>query len=105
MTNPVDPIAAGFIDREIAGMYAVIDFDFKNWISSIKPDDSKEDKIKLWYAELKKAVLTQGEELFENSTARDLTGIEKENGIENIATKYWQFVRRVNKKLGKGGTQ
>lgn len=104
VTNPMDPIAVGFIDRELARMYAVIDFDFKNWLSSIKPDDSKEEKIKLWYAKLKKAVLAQGEELFENSTARDLTGIEKETGIENIATKYWQFVGRVNKKLGEGGT-
>ena len=84
-------------------MYAVIDTAFKDWLASIKPEDSKENVIKAWYSILRKMVLTQGEELYRNSTVRDLKGIEKETGIENIATKYQQFVYRINRKLGKGG--
>jgi CRISPR system Cascade subunit CasA len=103
-TNPVDPIARGFIDDETAKVYAEIDFIFKDWLASLTPKDSKEDKIKLWNAQLRKIILKHGEELFENSTERDLTGIETDTGIENIATKYWQFIYRINKKLGKGVT-
>lgn len=100
--NPMDPFAAGFISEETKIMYSIIDPVFKEWLSAIKPDDSKETKIKEWYSQLKKLVLSRGEELFENSTARDLTGIEKETRIENIATKYWQFVYRVNKCIKQG---
>ena len=103
LSNPVNPIAAGFISEETERMYATVDVYFKDWLSSIKPDDSKEEKINLWNATLRKLVLNRGGELFNNSSTRDLTGIEKENGIENIATKYWQFVNRIHKKLGSGG--
>lgn len=99
ISNPMDSYAAGFIAEETGRMYSIIDPAFKEWLSLIEPDDSKEEKIKDWYSQLRKMVLKQGEELFENSTARDLTGIVTETGIENIATKYWQFVYRVNKKL------
>lgn len=102
ISKPMDPAAAGFISEETSNMYATIDNYFKEWLSSIKPDDSKEEKIKSWNRKLKKLVLERGEELFENSTDRDLTGVEKENGIENIATKYWQFVILVNRKLEGG---
>lgn len=103
VTNPMDSYAAGFIMEETAKLYAVIDTAFKDWLASIKPEDSKENVIKAWYSILRKMVLTQGEELYRNSTVRDLKGIEKETGIENIATKYQQFVYRINRKLGKGG--
>lgn len=103
VTSPMDPNAAGFIEREIAEMYALIDSSFKEWICSIEPGDSKEEKIKSWNTQLRRQVLNRGEELYESSMMRDLTGIEKDNKIVNIATKYWQFVYRVNNKLGKGG--
>lgn len=103
VTNPMDPNAAGFIDRETAALYSIIDSSFKEWICSIKPDDVKEEKIKSWYNQLRKQVLNKGEEFYDSSSMRDLTGIEKDNRIDNIATKYWQFIYHVNKKLGKGG--
>lgn len=105
LTEPVDPIAIGFISKETAEMYAVIDPEFREWISSIKPEDSKEDRIKEWYELLRELVLRQGEKLFNNSTSRDLKGIETDSGFENIATKYWQFFRNINFKLNKGGKQ
>ena len=46
-------------------------------------------------------VIRRGEELFDNSTSRDLTGIEKDGKLVNIATRYWQFVGSINKKLNK----
>ena len=82
-------------------MYSIIDPYFKEWLSLIRPDDPKEARVMEWYSRLRKLVLDRGEELFENSTARDLKGIETEKGTENIATKYWQFVNRVNKRLKK----
>ena len=92
-----------FITDEIKKMYSIIDPEFKEWISLIEPGDSKEAKVLEWYTRLRKMTLTRGEELFEKSNARDLKGIEKETGVENIVTKYWKFVNMVNKKLGKGG--
>lgn len=102
--DPKNPSAIGFIDKETAEMYAIIDPAFKDWLCAIKPTDSKEARIFEWKEHLKSLVLRRGESLFENSTERDLVGIERDSHIENIATKYWQFVNRVNKKLGKGGT-
>ena len=126
LKDPIDPYAAGFIKEETEIMYATIDPYFKEWLSQINPDDSKEARITEWYSQLRKLVLDRGGELFENSTSRDLTGIETrkmvldrggkvsenstsrdltgigtETKIENIATKYWQFVNSVNKKLKK----
>ena len=97
--NLKDPNATGFIVREIRILYSIIDPAFKDWLSHIEPGDSKEDRIKEWYSQLRRLVLDRGEELFENSTARDLTGIEKGTSIENIVTKYWTFINTVNNKF------
>ena len=93
--------ADSFISAETEKMYSIIDSAFKKWLVSINPADSKEEKIKEWYAKLRTMVLRRGEELFDNSTARDLTGIEKDGKLVNIATRYWQFVGSINKKLNK----
>ena len=98
----MDSYASGFITGETAKLYAVIDTAFKDWLASITPEDSKENVIKAWYSILRKMVLAQGKELYRNSTVRDLKGIAKETGIENIATKYQQFVYRINRRLGGG---
>lgn len=90
-----------FIEEETSRLYAAIDSDFKKWLSEIGPTDSKEEKIKSWYKHLRKIVLDRGNDLFENSTERDLKGVETEKGVENIATKYWQFANRVNDMLAK----
>jgi CRISPR system Cascade subunit CasA len=92
-----------FIAKRTAEMYAAVDDPFKSWLSSITADDSKEEKILAWNNHFRKMVLTQGNNIFENSTVRDLTGIETKSGTENIATLYWRFVYRVNNKLGFGG--
>ena len=99
LSNPMDPIAKGFIDGETEKMYSIIDPAFKEWLSLIGPDDSKEEKIKEWYSKLRKMVLDRGEELYENSTVRDLMGINKDMKVENIATIYWQFINSVNKRI------
>ncbi|MBP3748715.1 MAG: type I-E CRISPR-associated protein Cse1/CasA [Ruminobacter sp.] len=93
--------ADSFTSAETEKMYSIIDSAFKKWLVSINPADSKEEKIKEWYAKLRTMVLRRGEELFDNSTARDLTGIEKDGKLVNIATRYWQFVGSINKKLNK----
>ena len=100
--KPIDPLAQGFITRESETMYAMIDRAFKEWLLSLTPGDSKEDKTKEWCLQLRKIVLKRGRELFENSTSRDLKGRMTGSGVENIATKYLQFLHCVNKKLGGG---
>ena len=105
VTSPMDAQAVGFIHEETAIMYAVVDTAFKNWLSQLQPGDSKEEKIKSWYSTLRKLVLARGEELFEQSTSKDLTGIKNDSGVENIATKYWQFVNSVNSVLYRKGGQ
>jgi CRISPR system Cascade subunit CasA len=90
-----------FISTEIEKLYSNIDFEFKEWLASINPSDSKEEKIKEWYSKLRTMVLRRGEDLFDNSTSRDFTGIEKDGKLVNIATRYWQFVGSINKKLKK----
>ncbi len=93
--------AESFVSVETEKMYSIIDSAFKEWLVSINPGDSKEEKIKEWYDKLKIMVLRRGEELFDNSTSRDLTGIEKDGKLVNIATRYWQFVGSINKKLNR----
>ena len=100
--NITDPNKKGFINRETEKTYSIVDKLFKEWLETIKPDDPKETKITEWYSQLRAIILSRGEELFETGTARDLSGIEKETGIENIATNYWIFVNMINKKIGGG---
>ena len=61
--------------------------------------NAAKEKIKEWYSQLRRLVLNRGEELYENSTVRDLTGVTNGTKVENIATKYWQFINSVNKKF------
>lgn len=99
-----DSWVKGFVNNETSLLYSVIDSEFKEWLSSLKPTDNKEESIRSWYGSLRKLVLHQGELLFENSTARDLIGKKtEESGFDNIATIYWKFVNSVTRTLGKGG--
>lgn len=99
-----DSWVKGFVNNETSLLYSVIDSEFKEWLSSLKPTDDKEESIRSWYGSLRKLVLHQGELLFENSTARDLIGKKtEESGFDNIATIYWKFVSSVTRTLGKGG--
>lgn len=100
LSKPIDPAAEGFLTDETARMYTTIDLPFKNWLASISPGVSKDAKINEWYAWLRKTVLERGKELFENSTERDLKGIKTERGTENIATKYLQFLYRIDNRIG-----
>ena len=83
----------------MAEVYDEIDFDFKSWLASIEPNDSKDNKISMWKNHLKKVLLNRAEALFENSSGRDITGIVKDDKIDNIATQYLRFAHLINKKL------
>ena len=98
-------MTGGFITNKTAELYSEIDIVFKEWLASIDPGDSKEEKILEWNVQLKKMVLDKGGELFESCSARDLTGIVKDDKIDNIASRYWIFVNQVKRKLGKGGAK
>ena len=97
--NIKDKAVDGFVGEELAEVYDEIDFDFKSWLASIEPNDSKDNKISMWKNHLKKVLLNRAEALFENSSGRDITGIVKDDKIDNIATQYLRFAHLINKKL------
>lgn len=97
--NVKDKAADGFVGEELAEVYDEIDFDFKSWLASIEPNESKDNKILMWKGHLKKVLLNRAEELFENSSGRDIMGIVKDDKVDNIAIQYLRFVHIINKYL------
>ncbi len=89
----------GFINREIEAMYFSIDNPFKNWLSEIAVDDDKDEKIIAWYKILFTTIISNANNLLNNSTTRDLKGVEKEGDIVNVVTAYNKFIGSVNKQL------
>ena len=79
--------------------YFAVDEPFKEWLASIKKDDKKEEKIKLWKQELKKIIESQVQDLIENASNIDYIGREKKGELFNITMAYEIFRRSINKKL------
>lgn len=97
--NIKDKAADGFINEGLAEVYDEIDIDFKSWLASIEPNDSKDQKIMNWKKHLKGVLLNRAETLFENGSGRDMTGVIKDDRVDNIVTQYLRFVHLINKKL------
>lgn len=83
-------------DQEIERIYSQIDLDFKNWLASIEPGDSKEEKIKSWDLYLKRILVAKAERCFENCSERDLKGVKKNGKMINISTEYNVFMKKLN---------
>lgn len=89
----------GFINRELETLYFEIDEPFRQWLANIKPLDDKDQAVIAWRKALYDLVRMQAEVLFANASNRDLTGIEKEGGVMNIATAFNKFIYFLGKKL------
>jgi CRISPR system Cascade subunit CasA len=88
-----------FVSEEVERLYFQIDRPFNQWLSELRPEDSKDGRIFEWRAILKKIVLQQAEQLVKNAGPRDYTGIEVNDKIKNIATVYNSFLYFLNQQL------
>ncbi len=88
-----------FVNEEVERLYFQINQPFNQWLSALKPSDSKDERIFEWRAILKKIVLQQAEQLVKNAGPRDYTGIVVNNKIKNIATIYNSFLYFLNQQL------
>ena len=88
-----------FVNEQVERMYFQIDRPFNQWLSELRPEDSKDERIFEWRAILKKIVLQQAEQLVKNAGPRDYTGIIVNEKIKNIATIYNSFLYCLNLQL------
>lgn len=90
-----------FVDEEVGNLYFQIDQPFNRWLSDLRPDDSKDERIFEWRSTLKAMVLRQAQQLVKNAGPRDYTGIiDKSTGtVKNIATIYNSFIYFLNQQL------
>lgn len=80
--------------------YAKLNLPFSHWLASIRVNDSKEEKVKEWYAILKKLMLAEAEKIIDKADNRDFVGIEDKGVVKNIATEYQTFCSRLKKLIG-----
>lgn len=94
--------STALVDRSVEELYFMIDLPFRDWISSIDPDDSMDEKIIDWNKFLKETIEQKAEEIMLTATNRDYVGavIENKNTGEkknfNIANAYSKFKHFIN---------
>lgn len=93
-----------FTNQNIQDLYYLIDLPFREWLYSLKIDDSKEEKIFIWYDELYERVRNQANKIVQQAGPRDYIGIvdEKDNRTKNIATAHNKFSHYLYKNLKEG---
>ena len=90
-----------FANRTKQEAYFQVDMPFRDWLSSIQPDDSKEEKIKEWRAILRTIVKKEAQKLVDSAGNRDFIGIEDGAHVKNIFTAYNRFNWKLNEQLPK----
>lgn len=86
-------VAAGEED-----FYQSLNYPFREWLISIKPENSKDQKISEWHEELKSIANAEAREIVDQATVRDYMGSNK-NGGDNIVTAYQKFIGGISKIL------
>lgn len=90
---------SNYSEIKVEEMYYSIDSYFREWLSKLGFDDTKEDKVFEWNARLKKIILNETDKIIESSSNRDYKGIVMDERIKNIATSYNYFVYSLNSKI------
>lgn len=90
---------SGFTETVVQEAYYEVDLPFRQWLSKLRVDDSKEEKVKEWREILKNIILERGKKLIETSGKRDFLGIIQKEKIFNIEIAYNIFLSKLNKKL------
>lgn len=93
--------ADNFVEENVENLYFLLNDPFKNWLSSITLDDSKDQKIEEWRKVLEKIVRTEADRILANANQRDFTGITIDDKTHNIITAYNSFNFFLNKQLRK----
>ena len=88
-----------YTNQMVEMLYFKIDHPFREWLSSILPDDEKDSKIKEWRDLLKKMVKAEAKSILGQGGTRDYLGIEKDGRIKNIATAYNSFDYLLHQQL------
>ena len=88
-----------YTNQMVEMLYFKIDHPFREWLSSILPDDEKDPKIKEWRDLLKKMVKAEAKSILGQGGTRDYLGTEKDGRIKNIATAYNSFEYLLHQQL------
>ena len=88
-----------FVNEEVERLYFQISQPFSQWLSVLRPGDSKDERVFEWRKKLKIIVLRQAENIFQSAGPRDYTGIVVNKKIKNIATAYNSFIYFLNQQL------
>lgn len=88
-----------FTKNNIEDAYFAIDRAFRNWLESLMPEDSIEERMIEWKKELKSLMMEQAQQRVNEAGAKDFRGIEKDGRSLNITTAYLRFIWSLNKKL------
>ncbi len=80
-----------FANRIKQEAYFQIDMPFRDWLSNIQTDDSKEERIKEWRATLRTIIKKEAQKLIDSAGNRDFIGIEDGAHVKNIFTAYNRF--------------
>ncbi len=95
-----------FVNQHVEQMYFLIDQPFRDWLSSIRVNDLKSEKIFEWREILRKLVLNQAERIIAEAGPRDYTGIVADEAdgrkeTKNIAISYRRFRGAIYRQLPK----
>lgn len=93
--------ADNFVEQNVENLYFLLNDPFKNWLSSITLNDSKDKKIEEWRNILEKIVRTEADRILANANPRDYKGVTIDEKTHNIITAYNSFNYFLNKQLRK----
>ena len=102
LNNSRNNSIASTIKREA---YFQINKPFREWLTSLKVDDQKDEKVSNWRSDLKKILLEQGKKMVSNPSNREYKGIvttDSKNEVVNIVTLYNKYVILVEKYCKEG---
>lgn len=88
-----------FAGKLSATFYERLNEPFKAWLESLKGDDDRDAKIKVWKEKLKQIAVTAVDEMVQMSSPRDIRGIEGQHGPLNIFTAKNHFMYNMRKHL------
>lgn len=88
--------AMTIVNENVNELYYLIDHPFRDWLSSIREDDDKDEKVIEWRRTLRKIILKKTEEVLSQASNRDYIGIKKDSKMFNIADAYSKFMYFLN---------
>lgn len=94
---PPDKEGAHIIASGKKALYQQIDIPFRDWLQSIRSDDSKEEKILEWKSQLRRLSVSEAQGVLKDSVGQDYRGIIKDGHAYNVVTAYLRFMGRLKK--------